>query len=178
MLDPTLLLDKKDYIKIIEQAHEPISKGNLMFYILDFTVEKLAILNKVAATMDLKPFEVMPAVTLNNKIKYSISDYIFPPVTQWLRGFMDAEYVVTDSFHGSVFAIIFNKPFIAIGNKERGLTRFNSLFRLFGLENRLIYAQNDLSVELIKSPIDFDSVNKLRKEKRTKSLEFLKQALQ
>ena len=177
VLDPTMLLDKADYIKLVEQAEEPASSGNLMVYILDRTDEKIAILNQIASTLHLKPFEVIAADGLTDKTKNNISACIFPPVTQWLRGFMDAEYVVTDSFHGSVFAIIFNKPFIAIGNKGRGLTRFNSLFRFFGLKDRLILSESDLTITKIKASIDFESINKLRKIGITRSIEFFKEAL-
>ena len=175
VLDPTMLLNKEDYINLVEQAAEPVSSGNLMVYILDRTDEKTAILNKVASTLQLKPFEVMPTEKLSYKTKNNLSACVFPPVTQWLRGFMDAEYVVTDSFHGSVFAIIFNKPFIAIGNKGRGLTRFNSLFRLFGLEDRLILSVLDLTIDKINASINFQRVNSLRKINIVNSLSFLKQ---
>ena len=175
VLDSTMLLNKEDYIKLVEQAEEPVSSGSLMVYILDSTDEKTAILNQVAATLQLKPFEVMPADKLSEKTMNNLSACIFPSVTQWLRGFMDAEYVVTDSFHGSVFAIIFNKPFITIGNKGRGLTRFNSLFRFFKLEDRLIFLKADLTTEKIKSSIDFEYINKLRKVGVTNSLAFLEQ---
>ena len=60
------------------------------------------------------------------------------PVEQWLRSFDDADFVLTDSFHGCVFSIIFRKQFLAIGNKDRGLERFNSLLNLFSIKDRLI----------------------------------------
>jgi len=63
---------------------------------------------------------------------------------------MDAQFVVTDSFHGTVFSILFNKPFIAIANKERGLTRFTSLLKLFHLEDRLFFSSEDFVPENLK----------------------------
>ena len=87
------------------------------------------------------------------------------------------EDVVTDSFHGSAFAIIFNKPFIAIGNKKRGLTRFDSLLRFFSLEDRLVYFSSDLSIEQIKAPINFERVNALRNNARMKAVDLLKSVL-
>ena len=68
-----------------------------------------------------------------------------PAVEQWLRGFMDARYVVVDSFHGCVFSILFNKPFIAIANSGRGETRFTSLLKTFGLSSRLIHGAEELN---------------------------------
>jgi len=102
---------------------------------------------------------------------------IFPPVTQWLRGFMDAKYVVTDSFHGVAFSIIFNKPFIAIGNKERGLARFTSVLKKFNLEERLVLTESELTQEKIDAEIDFGKVNEIKKMKQEYAFEFLHKPL-
>lgn len=151
VIDPTLLLEKETYCQLVVQDNIPASNGNMMVYVLDKAPEKQQIINAVASTRGLKPYTVMPE-----------QNGVYPPVTQWLRGFMDAEYVVTDSFHGVAFSIIFNKPFIAIGNHDRGLARFTSVLKMFGLENRLIFRSSDLSIEIINSQIDFDRVNKMR----------------
>lgn len=166
VLDPTLLLDKETYCDLVAQDNTPSSNGNMMVYVLDKAPEKQQIIQQVASERGLKPFTVMPA--LNG---------IYPPVTQWLRGFMDAEYVVTDSFHGVAFSIIFNKPFIAIGNHGRGLARFTSILKIFGLEQRLIFSQAELSTELINQPIDFERVNQLKVDKQQFAATFLNQAL-
>ena len=166
VIDPTLLLDKEIYCDLVAHDNNPSSNGNMMVYVLDKAPEKQQIIQQVARERGLKPFTVMPE--LNG---------IYPPVTQWLRGFMDAEYVVTDSFHGVAFSIIFNKPFIAIGNHDRGLARFTSILKMFCLEQRLIFSLAELSVELINSPIDFATVNQLKTEKQQIAAAFLKQAL-
>ena len=177
VLDPTLLLDQEDYISLVEQEQEPVSSGNLMAYILDSNDDKLLILDRVAKACGLDSFEVMPQRAFSNSKKSQLHLCSYPAVTKWLRGFMDAEYVVTDSFHGSAFAIIFNKPFIAIGNKKRGLTRFDSLLRFFSLEDRLVYFSSDLSIEQIKAPINFERVNALRNNARMKAVDLLKSVL-
>ncbi len=102
---------------------------------------------------------------------------IYPRVTQWFKGFADAQFVVTDSFHGCVFSIIFNKPFVAVGNKHRGLTRFNSLFRQFGLEDRLVLSQEDLREELFSVAINYNRVNEVLDRERKKSHDYLAMAL-
>lgn len=136
VLDPTLLLSKKDYIQLFETAKIPKSSGNLLTYILDETPEKTEIINKIAIDKDLIPFSVN-SIKIENPNAPS-EERIQPPVEAWLRGFYDAEFIVTDSFHACVFSIIFKKPFIAIGNKKRGMARFESLLKMFGLEDRLI----------------------------------------
>ena len=82
--------------------------------------------------------------------------------------------MITDSFHGTVFSIIFNKPFIAIANNGRGITRFHSLLKVFGLENRLIFENQGISKELLSESIDFNVVNTIMNAERNKSYELLK----
>jgi exopolysaccharide biosynthesis predicted pyruvyltransferase EpsI len=116
----------------------------------------------------------MPKYRANKKTIKQIDDCVYPPVTQWLRAFMDAEFVVCDSFHGAVFSIIFNKPFLIIGNKKRGLTRFYSLLKLYGLEDRII-TDNEDNLSVINKIIDWESVNSILNSMRKKSYTYLQQ---
>jgi hypothetical protein len=136
VVDPTMLLDKADYVKLIEAANVPKSKGNLFEYVLDASAEKTEFINRVAADRGLTPFSVHNTNVENGDAPAEMR--VQPPVEQWLRAFLDAEFVVTDSFHACVFSIIFGKPFIAVGNAQRGNARFDSLFKMFGLEHHLI----------------------------------------
>lgn len=167
VLDPTMLLSKEDYIQILESAHTPKSKGTLLNYILDETPEKSVIIENIAQEKGLKSFRVNSKVE-DNKAK--LNERIQPPLEQWLRGFYDAEFVVTDSFHACVFSLIFNKPFIAIGNVDRGLSRFNSLLTMFGLEKRIITNVTDV---VISSGMDWSRVNKILNDKILMSKNFL-----
>ena len=106
-----------------------------------------------------------------------IEDCIMPPVEQWIDGFNKAKFVVTDSFHGCVFSIIFKKPFIAIGNASRGMARFESLLRMFKLENRLIHSENELTEQLLNSEIDYEAVHEILANERKKAEDFLLKAL-
>ena len=72
---------------------------------------------------------------------------------------------IVDSFHGMVFSIIFNKPFWAIGNVDRGMSRFTSLLKMFHLEDRLLDADHLDDVDFSK-PIDWTKVNSMLEEKR------------
>jgi len=178
VLDPTMLLAKEDYIELVERDYILENKGNLMTYILDKSSEKGKVVQKVAKELNLVSFTVFPKNTFEEVGNKHVDDCIFPPVTEWIRGFMDAKYIVTDSFHGTVFSIIFNKPFILIGNVERGMSRFTSLLKLFGLEDRLILSLNELTLEKINNPIDFSQVNRIWDQERLHSLDFLNKALQ
>ena len=99
-----------------------------------------------------------------------------PPVEKWLRGFYDAQYVITDSFHACVFSILYQKPFVVYGNKHRGMARFHSLLAIFGLEDRLVTTPEE-ALDVIARPIDWNYVNTQLTKWRKKSLNFLTSSL-
>ena len=172
VLDPTLLLTKEDYILLIEAEKEPKAQGTLFNYILDPDTVKSAFINRVAKERGLKSFQVLPKCQTETRtkedVKKRIEDCVFPGVTKWLRAFMNAEMTIVDSFHGMVFSIIFNKPFWAIGNVSRGMSRFTSLLKMFHLEDRLLDADHLDDVDFSK-PIDWTMVNGILEEKRRES---------
>lgn len=169
VLDPTMLLTKEDYIQLIEKEKEPKSNGTLFNYILDPDAKKSAFIQKVAKSKGLKAFQVLPKCQTETRtkddLKNRIEDCVFPGVTTWLRAFMDADMTIVDSFHGMVFSIIFNKPFWAIGNVSRGMSRFTSLLKMFHLEDRLLDADQLDNVDFSK-PIDWIMVNGILEEKK------------
>lgn len=171
VLDPTMLLDKNDYIQLFRSANTPRSEGTLLNYILDETEEKKQLIKEIASKKNLVPFRVNSKVEDPNA---PLNERIQPPVEKWLRGFYDAEFVVTDSFHACVFSILFRKPFIVYGNKERGLSRFYSLLSMFDLEDRLITDINN--IRNVKE-IDYDRVYRKLNEMRSYSMNLLRKAL-
>lgn len=181
VLDPTLLLEKEDYIKILDAEKEPKSDGNMFCYILDNTTAKRDLVKTISSKLGLKPFYVNIGESPNHYRRSYIMSHIErfknPPVTKWLRGFMDAEMVIADSFHAVAFSIIFNKPFWVIGNKSRGLSRFASILELFHLESRLIDEKAIKDSIEWGEPIDWKSVNKIRSEWKTVSIDLLTKGL-
>lgn len=176
VLDPTLLLNKEDYISLVEKEHEQPSGGSLYYYFLDPDDEKLRALRCIEERSGLVPFSVIPKYNSDHctkeNVKNEIEDCVYPSVTKWLRAFMDAEMVVVDSFHGMVFSIIFNKPFWVLGNPKRGMTRFESLLKIFNLEGRLIASDQANLIDWHK-PIDWESVNQKKIEWQRLSMEVL-----
>lgn len=170
-VDPTLLVDAKDYARLVKKEESALhdSDGTLFSYVLDTAPEKQGVVDVVAKAKNLKAFKVIEGDKNGGQP--------MPAVTQWVKSFIDAEYVVTDSFHGTVFSIIFNKPFIAIGNKERGLARFTSLLKIFGLEDRLVTDVSEVTPELINAKIDWEKVNAIKAREQKRSMEYLRKYL-
>ncbi len=178
VLDPTMLWPRDFYDEIVKKENAKKSSGNLKAYILDKSPKKMEIVRHIENKLGLKAFEIMPEKRLGNEKPINLLDYQFPSPMEWLRGYQDAKFVIADSFHGTVFAILYNLPFIAIGNKNRGMARFNSLLKMFNLEQRLL---TDLTTEkvdeVLKNEIDWRKVNSILEDKRAFSTNFLKDNL-
>lgn len=149
LIDPTLLLQKEDYIHLFKGKTDS-SPGNLLVYILDENQETDKILSEVIRQTNLQPFR---AIAKKNTQTDRLEEKIQPPLESWLRGFYDTEFVVTDSFHACVFSLIFNKPFLVVGNKKRGMARFSSFLEQFNLGDRLITNAEEITRKLnLKKP--------------------------
>nr|WP_321522361.1 polysaccharide pyruvyl transferase family protein [uncultured Macellibacteroides sp.] len=126
VLDPTLLLLKEDYLAVCSNVmkHEPF----VFAYILDEDASKLKEIVEFAKSKNL-PYIIKsagPNVKENDTVE------------QWLSYFRDAKYIIADSFHGTVFSIIFNKDFMVYRNDSRGNSRFQTLLECFSLSDRLV----------------------------------------
>ena len=177
VLDPTMLLDVEDYMSIALSDNSKSSDGELFFYLLDKSVEKQSLVKLLSKSLGYNSYGCMPEPSYRGLVHEGDNKYVFPSPAQWIRSFMDAKIVVTDSFHGTVFSILFNKPFWVLGNVRRGNTRMESLLRMFKLEHRLVDTQNNDSINW-KEDIDWVQVNDIRTKQRIKSLEFLTMNLQ
>lgn len=177
LLDPTLLLQKEEYIELVESNNEPKIQGDIFCYILDTNPHIEEAIKNIEHKLSLDSFQVKPKNSNHSlRIGDRINDHVIPSPIKWIRAFMDAEMVFTDSFHGCVFSIIFNKPFWVIGNKERGNARFDSLLNLFNLTDRRINIE-DINNTNLNATIDWDNVNRIKEEWQKKSFEFIKHNL-
>ena len=177
MPDPTLLLTHEDYEAIVEYEQKQHKPDCLLVYMLDKSQEKLAVVRQVARYLQLPINEVMPRENFSEVGKRQLADCVYPSVGDWLCGFQDAAFVVTDSFHGTVFSLLFNKPFIVMGNVQRGMSRFRFLLGTLGLENRMVSSSADLTEEFLFSSMDYEPINMWLELERQKGLSFLKKNL-
>ena len=181
-LDPTMLLDKQDYMSLInDDCVKKKETMKVVSYILDQSKEKWLVMDTISRRLEISFSDIERLGPkrdfISNGPRY-ISECIYPPVEDWLSRFSDADFVVTDSFHGTVFSLIFKIPFITIVNNRRGIDRFTSLLNYFKLENRLVSSHNKVQInELIETPIDFNSVEIIMRKAQSESLVFLNNAL-
>lgn len=170
MPDPTLLLSCDDYKKLIPDISNASKPNFLLSYILDDSLEKSSLRDKIANEKGL-----MIKITNKSDYRYNNGEYPpQPPVEAWLKAFAECKYVITDSFHACVFSIIFHKQFTVIANKKRGLSRFQTLLKMFGLTDRMVYSPSEYR-EL--QDIDFAKVDDIIKIKQEEALLFLRENL-
>ena len=173
VLDPTMLLSKADYLRVLED--KDIRKEKILsYYYLDESEEKMAFMNSIANSLGLKSHRVNTK-TENRNAK--LKERIAPSIEEWLGSFAKSEFVIVDSFHAMVFTILFNVPFIVVANAARGMARFTSLLDLLGLSDRLVKDVTKDSLPLLTQHIDWERVNSTLDKERKCCLEFLKAAL-
>lgn len=174
VLDPTLLLDAKDYLAacVENEDDSPI----IFTYILDKTYDKQVLVGKVQKELQLPIVAGSVEKDYERGKNMDINKCIYPSVDHWILNMARAKFVVTDSFHGTCMAITFRKPFVVVGNKARGLNRFLSLLSLFNLENRMITDSTQLSPSFY-SQLDNKYISELLKKKRTEAIDFIKKSI-
>lgn len=158
VLDPTLLLDRGEYENLCTEV-PVIEKNTLCAYILDLNDDITQKLETIANEKGLN----LKIVSADKNCSLT--------VPEWIAMFRDAKCIITDSFHGTVFSIIFNKEFYSIANIERGGSRFTSLLSQFDLMSRLHASINEIS--LIDDTINWSSVNAKRDDLKEFSINFL-----
>lgn len=171
MPDPTLLLSTDEYETIIRggKTHD-YSTPYIASYVLNSTDDIQFLLASVGERLSKHVQQLTPQVT-GKKIR----DRFPTSVAQWLRSIRDADYMITDSFHGCVFSIIYNIPFVCLDNKNRGSARFDTLLKTFGLEERLMTDYHaEKAQKILSIPIDWERVNSIHESERRRGLDFLK----
>jgi len=155
VLDPTLLIDKQYYlneIKNYKSKYTPDDKFIFVYQLDDKSVITKTI-REASEKLNLKV----------NKLNLFGNDYI----ENFIYGISNSQAVISDSFHGTVFSIIFNKPFISFSNSNRGKARFDSLKEVFNLGNRIIepssYSKIDINLLLQPPNINQTLLNEIKK---------------
>ena len=162
---------------MIDKVNTKSPQDNMLVYILDKTEEKIDLVNRIASEKGLIPFWLDSPNEQNENL--SLDKQVKMSVEQWLCTFNNASFVVTDSFHGCVFSILFHKQFVAVGNVERGLSRFSSLLNSFSISERLVTSVKDYEnrKNILNGDIDFEPIEKTLDELRGKSEFFIKKSI-
>lgn len=165
-LDPTLLLTKNDWEKI---AIPPKQKKYILLYLMSKDSNIISFAKKLAKKTKCKLIFISPALDLKNRVP---AYHVYPTPQEWLGYFLNAKYIVTNSFHGLAFSINFNKDFFVdlLPPPSKVNSRLENLLDLTGLRGRLISAGANLDTP---AP-DWAEVNAKLAAEKEKSLSYLR----
>lgn len=167
VIDPTLMLDSAYWGKLTTDS----KKKYILVYQIHNDKKLDSYAKAVAKKYKLPLVRVSPSfhqIVRGGKFKFC------PDMSYFLSYIKNAQCLITDSFHGTAFALNFNTPFVEILPGETS-TRNMSILRLTGLTDRILLDKNDL--ELAMKPIDFTFANKVLEEKRQEGLHILSEML-
>lgn len=164
-IDPTMLLTKAHYTQLcadVPRASQPY----VLFFCLDPTPELTAVAEAVGRELNL------PVRTVASEAGVRRGD----TPSRWLANFRDAAYVLTDSFHGTVFSILFEKDFIAMRNAHRGNARFDDLATRFPIAARMCTPQG-FTPALVHQCAPWQAISTALAAEREHALAFLRKVL-
>ncbi|MBF6671406.1 polysaccharide pyruvyl transferase family protein [Glutamicibacter sp. FBE19] len=189
VVDPVFLLDQDHYKELAAKASISPEGEYLAVFFLDPTPEKKSTAMAIADKVGLDKILVICNPDEGRKAAQEIwadeprAELIASDAPEnFLRGYQDASYVVTDSFHGTAFSVIFEKPFSSIYNNKRGADRFKNLLSSLGFgDTRRVYESDTVETitknKNVTRSISFAKARKYITEGRQYSLQWLESAL-
>lgn len=167
VLDPTLLLTENEWIDALNIIPNKDEK-----FILVYTLEDNVLIKK-AVDFYKKELGIIKVTYVSSSINLHKLSNTYSP-KEFISLFKDASFVITNSFHGTAFAVNFNKQFVTVPHKTRG-SRMIDFLNLVDLKNQVLTEQVDLRE--ITTEIDYTKVNKILNLQRDKSMQFLQNTL-
>lgn len=175
VLDPTFLLTKEDWVR--EVANDCGIEGDyLLIYTLSGSPHIRKMAHDIARRLNLKVVNIKSGYS-DEPDDGTINVYEIGPA-EWVGLWSKAKYVVTDSFHGTAFSINFNIPFTTLVNPNSMMnSRVLSILKIMNLESRIVYDNLKGDLKPNDIALDFTETNRILKQWKEKSLNFLLHAL-
>ena len=181
VLDPVFLMDMKYYDEMAFNGRIRLPDSSYVgAYFLDPTNEKATALKSAANKFSSDVYHAL-GEKVPKGVNLTLLSNPKPAIEEWLAMVKYSEYFLTDSFHGTCLAIIFKRQFVIIYDKKnwRGWTRFASIVKLLGLEDRVVDpAHLEKFDEVLSTPIDWDAVYKKLEIEREHSKTWLLESLE
>lgn len=177
VLDPVFLCPKEKYVEIT--SDRVYDEPYIFAYILSPTKEIGNKLRQISKSKRMKLVVVLDRQSNceENAEKLGISDCTNPDLKEWLSCLYHSELVITDSYHGLCFSLIFNKPFLCIKNPTRGLSRFESIAAIAGIDNVMFDSVSDIKSVKSAFDLDYGRINSRLQPEIDKSMTWLRNSL-
>jgi hypothetical protein len=171
VLDPTLLLDKDQWRLYLSEKSSKKKK-----YILTYNLHHDKRIDDYAKRFGKKHHLPVYNISYNWHDVVRPGNLLWcPEVSEFLGWIANAEYVIADSFHSTVFSVIFHKKFVTI-TPEVASSRVVDFLNMLNLEERNISSVE--TIDVIEQSIDYEKVEKLLIGYRQKSMEYLQRSIE
>lgn len=171
VLDPTLLLDRKFWINKLDKFDKENEKYIFVYAVAD-NDEYRKIANYLSKETGLKIIHFEKRNNFENILKNASTEGPF----EFLNYIKNAEYVVTNSFHATVFSIIFNKKFFCVPYKTTS-SRITNLLEKLGINDRIVYTLEEFKNKKYDEEIDYNMVNIKLEQEKEKSINWFNNAI-
>lgn len=172
LVDPTMLLDKSEWDSLV--SDRKIKEDYIFFYSLFSTKEMIKEVRAIASALHLKV--VVSNVSNQNDIFAGFTKQTDAGPREFLSLIKHAKLIITSSFHGSVFSIIYEKPFLAYGGM--GDKRISTLLEKTGLEECAIRSGEGIYKLKNIFSLDYTDASALLKSEKNKSIDYLKRTME
>lgn len=166
VLDPTLLLSKEEWLARLGN-NSVVTEEYILVYVIKKTELLKETIKKVKSLLGIKVVLVEQGLYFDNIVDRHIRD---AGPEDFINLFNGARFVVTDSFHGTTFSVIFNKPFYSV-SPGANVNRISSLLNTLGLQSRIVNDVDDL--DKVELAVNFVDANKLLNEQIKHSKSYL-----
>ena len=183
VIDPVFLCDKKVYDDLAGKSKIKLPKEKyILSCLIDPTEEKKVSINTLSNVMDgMKMINLLDGfhwLSDKNAEKIGIEREKGVETADWINYIKNAEMIITDSYHTMCLAMIFKKNFVALPNKFRGYSRFDSVGRLLGITGKFAYEAEDMlrNPEIMLEPNYAEISAKISSEQK-RCTDWLKKAI-
>lgn len=180
--DSIFLCGKEVYTKLAEMSRKTLPEHYLLNFVLDPSKESTDVCRYVKEKLDIeRSVNFTDLQDIEEHVKSFDGEDVEAnsEIEDLVLAYQNAEFVITDSYHGTCLAILFNKPFISVVNKKRGEKRFISLINWCGLKDRYVFEWGEIyEKERLFMPVNYTKVNNTIEKERNNGLGWLKKAIE
>jgi len=177
VLDPTMLLKKEDWVKIAKKPKKIIKNPYIFVYTVDGkNKEFIELVNKISEITNLPVVCPGKSIYKINNFNNIIKTYNTEGPEEFLYLLNNAEFVVTSSFHGTVFSLLFEKQFVSFVPSTNA-SRLIDLMKRINCSYLLLKNATDFNLEHLNAKIDFNTIKQNINKEREISISWLLSAL-
>ena len=183
VFEPVFCIDKQKYYDMAKCGKFDVKEPYILTYILDPTPKKIAAIRAYSELLGIRVINILDGQPSGRKRNIEAMDlpntYQGVSAEDFLQAYANAEFVLTDSFHGMAFSLIFNKAFLVIANRKRGIARFYDMLGRVQRMDRLVPSENNIPVDISYTrPIDYTVTNQIIEREVAHTVEWLRKAVE